>query len=124
VELSGSNRVVSPNVGPQYLVIGATAVLGWFKSDRQHEIIRGDRKRLEARARRLLECYLFADGPSKKAIYELVAGAAAGCQPGVSDPKLDSVQLAQASAELAINVIRLREDQAIADEDQLSKFDH
>ena len=83
-----------------------------FKSNRQRENIRRDRKYLAARARRLLKNYLSTDGPSKAAIYELVAGAAAGCQPDVSDPELEGVRLARASAEVALNVVRVREHSA------------
>ena len=88
-------------------------MFSWFKPNRQRENIRKDRKHLEARARRLLKSYLSADGPSKEAIYELVAGAAAGCQPDISDPELEGVRLAQASADIALNVVRVREHQSI-----------
>lgn len=91
-----------------------------FKSNRQRENIRRDRKYLAARARRLLKNYLSTDGPSKAAIYELVAGAAAGCQPDVSDPELEGVRLARASAEVALNVVRVREHQAVEDNNQLA----
>jgi hypothetical protein len=97
-------------------------MFSWFKPNREREKIRQDRKHLEARARRLLKSYLSADGPSKAAIYELVAGAAAGCQPDVSDPKLESVQLAQASAEAALKVVKVRERQAIDRRDQLAEL--
>ena len=43
--------------------------------------------------------------------------AAAGCQPDVSDPKLEGVQFAQASAEIALKVVRLREHQRLDDND-------
>ena len=46
-----------------------------------------------------------------------MAGAAAGCQPDVSDPKLEGVQFAQASAEMALKVVRLREHQRLDDND-------
>jgi hypothetical protein len=58
---------------------------------------------------------LSADGPSKAAIYQVVAGAAAGCQPDISNPDLEGVQPAQASAEVAREVVRLREKQAYND---------
>ncbi|MBR1193811.1 hypothetical protein JQ634_30795 [Bradyrhizobium sp. AUGA SZCCT0240] len=64
--------------------------------------------------------YLSADGPSKAAIYELVAGAAAGCQPDISDAELEGVRLAQASAKIALKVVRVRERQSIDDKDQLA----
>ena len=95
-------------------------MFSWFKPDRQRKKIREDRKHLEARARRLLKNYLSADGPRKQQYYEVIAGAAAACQPGVSDPKLEDAQLAQATAEAALKVVKLRERQAIDDNDPLA----
>ncbi|WP_057851020.1 hypothetical protein [Bradyrhizobium valentinum] len=95
-------------------------MFGWFKPDRQRETIREDRKHLEARARRLLKSYLSADGPRKQQYYEVIAAAAAACQPDVSDPTLENVQLAEAAAEAALKVVRVREPQAIDDNDQLA----
>ena len=95
-------------------------MLSWFKSDEQREKIREDRKHLEVRARRLLKNYLSADGPRKQQYYEAVAGAAAACQPGVTDSNMEDPQLAQATAEAALNVVKLREEQAIDDSDQLA----
>jgi hypothetical protein len=69
-----------------------TTVFSWFKPNRRREI-RQDRKHLEARARRLLKSYLSADAPRKQRYYEVIAGAAAACQPGVSDPNLENPQL-------------------------------
>jgi hypothetical protein len=66
-----------------------TTVFSWFKLNRRREI-RQDRKHLEARARRLLKSYLSADAPQKQRYYEVIAGAAAACQPGVSDPNLEN----------------------------------
>ncbi|KRQ92373.1 hypothetical protein [Bradyrhizobium valentinum] len=80
-------------------------MFGWFKPDRQREKIREDRKHLEARARRLLKSYLSADGPRKQQYYEVIAAAAAACQPDVSDPTLENVQLAEAAAEAALKVV-------------------
>ena len=79
-----------------------------------------DRRHLEARARRLLKGYLSANAPRKQRYYEVIAGAAAACQPGVSDPHLENAQLDQAAAEAALKVVKLREHQAIADNDQLA----
>ena len=84
------------------------------------EKIREDRKHLKPGARRLLKNYLFADGPRKQQYYEVIAGAAAACQPGVSDPKLEDVQLSQTTAETALKVVKLRERQAIDDNDPLA----
>ena len=93
-------------------------MFSWFKPNRERKKIREDRKYLEARARRLLKGYLSADAPRKQRYYEVIAGAAAACQPGVSDPHLENAQLAQAAAEVALKVVKLREHQAIADKDQ------
>ena len=76
-------------------------------------MIREDRKHLEARARRLLKNYLSADEPQKRQYYEVIAGAAAGCQPDVTDPKLEGVQLAQVAAEAAFKVVKQREHQSM-----------
>jgi hypothetical protein len=81
-----------------------------------------DRKHLEARARRLLKNYLSADGSGKRQYYEVVAGAAAACQPGVTDPNFEDPQLAQATAEAALKVVKLREHQAVDENDQLAAF--
>ena len=91
-------------------------MFSWFSLKKRREKIREDRKYLETRARRLLKNYLSADGPSKAAIYQVVAGAAAGCQPDISDPKLDGLKFAQASAEAALKVVRLREHRALDDD--------
>ena len=93
-------------------------MFSWFKPHRQREKIREDRKHLKTRARRLLKNYLSADGPRKQQYYEVIAGAAAACQLGVSDPKLEDVQLSQ--AETALKVVKLRERQAIDNIDPLA----
>ena len=87
-------------------------MFSWFKSDRHRKKIWEDRKYLEARARRLLKNYLSSDGPQKQQFYEVVAGAAAACQPRVSDPNLENAQLAQATAEAALKVVKLRNRRA------------
>lgn len=97
-----------------------TKVFSWFKSDSQQKKIRKDRKCLEARARRLLKSYLSADDRRKQQYYEVVAGAAAGSQPGVSDPSFENTQLAQATAEAALRIVKLRERQASDDKGHLA----
>jgi len=82
--------------------------------------MREDIEHLETRARRLLKNYLSADGLRKRQYYEVVAGAAAACRPGVTDPNLEDTQLAQATAEAALNVVKLREHQAVDDNDQVA----
>jgi hypothetical protein len=94
-------------------------VLGWFKPNRERHKIRQDRKYLETRARRLLKNYLSADEPQKRQYYEVIAGAAAGCQPDGTDPKLEGVQLAHLAAEAAFQVVKRREH-AIDDNNQLA----
>jgi hypothetical protein len=94
-----------------------TPVFNWFNPNKQ---IREDRKHLEARARRLLKGYLAADAPRKQRYYEVIAGAAAACEPAVSDPHLENVQLTQAAAEAALKIVKLREHQRIADNDQVA----
>ena len=97
-------------------------MFSWFKPNKQRAMIRKDRKHLEARARRLLKGYLSADELKKRRYYEVVAGAAAGCQPDVTDPKLVGVQLAQVAAEAAFKVVRKRERQAIDENDQVGSL--
>jgi hypothetical protein len=94
-------------------------VFSLFKPNRQ---IREDRKHLEARARRLLKGYLSADAPRKQRYYEVIAGAAAACEPGVSNPNLENTQLAQAAAEAALKIVKLREHQSIPDNDQVGSL--
>jgi hypothetical protein len=115
----GQSRNPSERCASKHVQI-ETTVFSSFKPDGQREKIGEDRKRLEARARRLLKNYLSADGPRKRQYYEVVAGAAAACQPGVTDPNLEDPQLAQATAEAALKVVKLREQQAIDDNDQLA----
>jgi hypothetical protein len=96
-------------------------VFSWFRSNSQRKQILEDRKYLETRARRLLKNYLSADGPRKQRYYEVVAGAAAACQPPISDPHLESIQLAQTTAEAALKVVKLR-DQRQMDGDHLQSM--
>lgn len=95
-------------------------VFSWFKPKRRE--IRGDRKHLEARARRLLKSYLSADTPRKQRYYEVIAGAAAACQPGVSDSNLENAQLNHAAAEAALQVVKVRARQAIDENDHLAEL--
>ena len=68
-------------------------MFGWLKQDPRSRKIRKDRKILEARARRLLLDYLSADDWQKRQYYEVIAEAAAACQPSVSDPLLGNEAL-------------------------------
>ena len=49
------------------------------------------------------------DDHQKKQYYEVIAWAAAACQSGVSDPNVEDVLRARASAEAALKVVKLRE---------------
>jgi hypothetical protein len=93
-------------------------MFNWFNSDRQ--TIRQDRRYLEARARRLLQSYLTSSDEQKQRYYQVIAGAAAACQPGVSDPSLENEKLANRSAEAATNVVKSRIRQARYENDQLA----
>ena len=95
-------------------------VVSWLKPRRRE--IREDRKHLEARARRLLKSYLSADAPRKQRYYEVIAGAAAACQPDVSDSNTENVQLNHAAAEAALKVVKVRSRQAIDQNDQLAEL--
>ena len=67
-----------------------------------------------------MKSYLTADSPRKQRYYEVVAGAAAACQPDFSDPNLENAQLSQAAAQAALKIVKLREHQRIADNDQVA----
>src|ERR1700742_2891004 len=84
-------------------------MLNWFSDQKRRKQIRQDRKLLEIRARRLLNSYLTADGPRKQRFYQVVAGAAAAFSPVISDPSLESSQLAHDAAEAAIRVVQQRD---------------
>ena len=96
-------------------------MFSWFRASGERKQVREDRKYLEARARRLLKSYLSADGPRKQRYYEVVAGAAAACQPAVSDPRLENPRLAQDIAEAALKVVKVRERQRM-DSDHLQSM--
>ncbi|WP_063980609.1 hypothetical protein [Bradyrhizobium sp.] len=90
----------------------------WFNSNRQKT--RQDRTYLEGRARRLLQSYLASNDEEKQRYYQAIAGAAAACQPGVSDPSLDNERLAGSTAEAAMKVVRRRTLRAIDEHDHLA----
>lgn len=85
-------------------------MFNWFSSD--HQKIRQDRRYLETRARRLLQSYLTSSELQKQQYYQVIAGAAAACQPGISDPSSSNEKLAELSAEAAMKVVRLRNRKA------------
>jgi hypothetical protein len=90
-------------------------VSNWSKHNSQRKIIREDRKYLEAKARRLLKSYLSAEWSEKNQYYEVVAGAADACRPKKSDPNLNDTQIAEATSDLALRVVRRREQTASED---------
>jgi len=62
--------------------------------------------------------YLASDELQKQQYLELVAGAAAACQPLTSDPDLENTELSKVIAETALRVVKVRER---ANSDQLAK---
>jgi hypothetical protein len=94
-------------------------MLGWFRSDGRRTAVRQDRKYIVARARRFLLSYLASDETHKHRYLELVAGAAAACQPQTFDPDLENTELSKVVAEAALRVVKVRDWQA-ANSDQLA----
>jgi hypothetical protein len=92
----------------QYAADDSKPMLNWFKAQKRRKQVRQDRKLLEVRARRLLNSYLAADGPRKQRFYQVIAGAAGAFSPVISDPNLESSQLAYDTAEAAIKVVEQR----------------
>jgi hypothetical protein len=99
------------------------AMLHWFKSDWRRTAIRQDRKFVLVRARRFLISYLASDDLQKQKCYELVAGAAAGCQPHLSNPHLNNTELSKTIAETALRVVKAREGQATQEPSAISITD-
>ena len=95
-------------------------MFSWFRSDKRRKKIREDQRFLKARARRLLQRYLAADDRQKQQYYEVIAGAAAACHPGISDPRLEDVKVAQASAEAAVKVVKSRTQKSMEESDPLA----
>lgn len=95
-------------------------MFSWLKSDGRRTSIREDRKYIVGRARRFLLSYLTSDEPTKKSCYELVAGAAAACQPQTTDLKLQNTELSGLIAETALRVVKARERQANDNDGQLA----
>jgi hypothetical protein len=87
-------------------------VFGWLKSKRtrlQSELIRRDRKYLEARVRRFLQSYLKADESRKPHFYRAVEGAVHKCQAeaGVDQPthEQEDAEIATATSSAAMKVV-------------------
>jgi hypothetical protein len=97
-------------------------MLRWFRSDKRQKAIREDRKYNLGRARRFLLSYLASDDLQKQQYYELVAGAAAACQPGVCDPHIENTERSKTVAENALRVVKVRERRADDDDGQLASL--
>jgi len=87
-------------------------LFSWFRGDSRRRKIREDRKYLEARVRRFLKSYLAAEGTTKHRYYEAVEGASTACQPGITNPALEDVHIAEATAEAALKVVKRRGQRA------------
>jgi hypothetical protein len=84
-------------------------LFSWFKSEQRERRrkVRLDRKRLQDRARRFLKSYLEADETQKPQFYRAVEDISKKCQPpelGVAQPDLDSVKIAEATSEAAMQM--------------------
>ena len=88
-------------------------MIDWIGSIVRRKRIRADRK-IEKRVRHFLEGYLAADAAGKSQFYQVVAGAAAACQHGVRDPTLENTVLAQATSDLAFEVVQTRSKRCTA----------
>ena len=82
----------------------------FLKARPRRKSIRQDRIHLEARARRFLKAYLAADSVRRQRFYEAVEGASNACHPGITDSTAEDMQIANATAAAAFNVVRKREE--------------
>ena len=69
-----------------------------------------------------MQGYLAADDQHKKQYYEVIAGAAAACQPGVSDSGVEDIDRAAVSAEAALKVVKSREKMAVDGSDRTDRL--
>ncbi|WP_409190326.1 hypothetical protein [Bradyrhizobium sp. RDM4] len=65
-----------------------------------------------------MQSYLTSSELQKQQYYQVIAGAAAACQPGVSDPSLENEKLAELAAEAAMKVVKFRLRKAKDEHDQ------
>jgi hypothetical protein len=97
-------------------------MFGWSKINRgSRRIIRDDRRYLGTSVRRFLTNYLRASEIRKARFYEVVAGASAGCHPEHSASLLESIRVAEMTAEKASAVVRQRLE-AGKDRESLDRF--
>ena len=95
-------------------------MFSWFGRDSRRRKIREDRKYLEARARRFLKSYLAAEAATKHRYYEAVEGASTACHPEITNPALEDVHIAEATAEAAFKVVKRRGQRASDSHDYLA----
>ncbi|MGX4801629.1 hypothetical protein [Bradyrhizobium guangdongense] len=59
-----------------------------------------------------MQSYLTSGELQKQQYYQVIAGAAAACQPDISDPNVSNEKLAELTAEAAMKVVKWRIRQA------------
>ncbi|MGY3233231.1 hypothetical protein ACVMAJ_000121 [Bradyrhizobium sp. USDA 4448] len=98
-----------------------TNVFNWIKADPRRKAVREDRQYVVGRTQRFLRSYLSSDGSGKQRFYEAVAGASAACRP-VIDPLAEDAQMARATAEAALVVVKRRSRRGNDGEDHSAIF--
>jgi len=93
-----------------------------FRSDGRRKAIREERKVVLGRARRLLTSYLSSDGLQKQQYYEVIAGAAAACQPKGYGSDLENTEFCKAIAQKALGVVKARERKTTSDNGPLQEL--
>ena len=98
----------------------------WFKAEhrKRRKKIRLDRKHLEARARNFLKRYLEAEEIQKFQFYRAVDNISKKCQPpelGASQPDMDDIEIAEATAQTALQIVLDREGRPKKD-DRMGEF--
>jgi hypothetical protein len=97
-------------------------MLGLFKSDGRRKATREDRKFILRPARRFLTTYLASHGSKKQQFYEVIAGAAAACQPECFDLNLENTELCKEIAQKALSVVKARERRPTSDNGPLEQL--
>ncbi|MHC2673724.1 hypothetical protein ACVI1J_005887 [Bradyrhizobium diazoefficiens] len=97
------------------------SVFGWIKTDPRRKTIQEDRQYVVGRTQRFLRSYLSADEARKRRFYEAIKGASAGCRP-VIEPLSEDAQIARATAEAALEVVKRRSQRGNDGEDHLAIF--
>jgi len=97
-------------------------MLDLFKSDGRRKAIREDRKFILGPAQRFLTTYLASDGLQKQQYYEVIAGAAAACQPECSDLYPENTELCKEIAQKAVRVVKSRERRPTSDNGPLEQL--